>query len=939
MTSYLKSLVEKSFGKLRRSRRSAQHRRPPARRNPTFESLETRELLAVVALQDLSVSENTGEKPQSKVWEHAGQWYSVVPSSGGTSIYRLDGTSWTQELQLSGNNNIHADVKVDGDVTHILLFDDSSSQLASVEYAGGRYQLWSERPSLVNINLGGVETATLDIDSTGRMWVAGDDSGSVHVWYADGVYSSWSAPVTIATGIKSDDICAVTALPDGTIGVLWSDQSDDRFGFRVHVDGASPTEWSANEVPAGQSALNVGSGMADDHLNVAVGSDGTLYAAVKTSYDSSGYAKIGLLVRRPWGTWDDLYTVDTSGTRPIVVLNELQRQLIVAYPSSTGGGSIVYRTTSIDDISFSARKTLISGTLNDPTSTKQVFDDEVVILASSGSKAKGVLFSFEPILVINQPPAVEAGADQSVDLGVAAVLNGIVSDDGYPATPGTVVTTWSQVSGPGTATFADASAASTTVEFSEPGEYVLLLTADDGDASSADQVTITVVDNTNPGDGTSTMSEPVTTSFQDGLFPLVAYAGTTDTQLASNAPTTNYGNATTLSVDGATDTGAVVEWDVSYIPTGSVVTSAQIELYVTTATTVQVQVETTTTSRRGRGKYSTTTTTTTTTTPVDYNVYALEQAWDEISATWDEYAANLVWGAAGASGTTDYDATLLAQASPTASGTYTIALNDAGLEAVQSWIDDPSTNFGLILQDYSGSSGGFTFNSSEASTASLRPKLTVTYLPASSSTPTNEAPTVDAGTNQNIQLPGTAALNGTVTDDGLPTGNVTTTWTKVSGPGTVAFNDASAVDTTASFSQAGTYVLRLTADDGSLQSSDTVTLTVLAIPVNVAPVVNAGSDLTIQLSDTATLNGTVTDDGLPTGNVTTTWTQVSGPGTVTFGDASAVDTTASFSEAGTYVLRLLAHDGELNDSDDVTIVVDLTTTPTNTSSGRRGKGR
>ena len=41
--------------------------------------------------------------------------------------------------------------------------------------------------------------------------------------------------------------------------------------------------------------------MADDHIHLAVASNGTLYAAVKTSYDSSGYPKIALLVRRRVG--------------------------------------------------------------------------------------------------------------------------------------------------------------------------------------------------------------------------------------------------------------------------------------------------------------------------------------------------------------------------------------------------------------------------------------------------------------------------------------------------------------------------------------------------------------------------------------------------------------------------------------------------------------
>lgn len=75
-------------------------------------------------------------------------------------------------------------------------------------------------------------------------------------------------------------------------------------------------------------------------------------------------------------------------------------------------------------------------------------------------------------------------------------------------------------------------------------------------------------------------------------------------------------------------------------------------------------------------------------------------------------------------------------------------------------------------------------------------------------------------------------------------------------------------------------------------------------PPNVAPTVNAGSPQNITLPNSASLDGTVSDDGLPSppGSVTTTWSKVSGPGTVTFGNASSVDTTASFSKAGTYSL-------------------------------------
>ena len=97
-----------------------------------------------------------------------------------------------------------------------------------------------------------------------------------------------------------------------------------------------------------------------------------------------------------------------------------------------------------------------------------------------------------------------------------------------------------------------------------------------------------------------------------------------------------------------------------------------------------------------------------------------------------------------------------------------------------------------------------------------------------------------------VTLPGVAALDGTVSDDGLPDppGVVVTTWSMTSGPGTVTFADPSAVDTTASFSVDGVYVLRLTADDSELSAFDELTVTVVPEGAgNVLDVrVAAGSD-------------------------------------------------------------------------------------------------
>jgi len=112
----------------------------------------------------------------------------------------------------------------------------------------------------------------------------------------------------------------------------------------------------------------------------------------------------------------------------------------------------------------------------------------------------------------------------------------------------------------------------------------------------------------------------------------------------------------------------------------------------------------------------------------------------------------------------------------------------------------------------------------------------------------NSAPSVDAGSNQETTLPDdTVNLDGTVSDDGNPDppGSVTTTWSKVSGPGTVSFGNSSAVDTTATFSTDGVYSLRLTADDNDLTNSDDVTVTVNPEPGDGPPI----SDISTNESD------------------------------------------------------------------------------------------
>jgi RHS repeat-associated protein len=188
--------------------------------------------------------------------------------------------------------------------------------------------------------------------------------------------------------------------------------------------------------------------------------------------------------------------------------------------------------------------------------------------------------------------------------------------------------------------------------------------------------------------------------------------------------------------------------------------------------------------------------------------------------------------------------------------------------------------------------------------------------------PPNQAPIANAGADQTIALPNSASLNGSFSDDGLPAGSLlASSWSKVSGPGTVTFGNPNAAATTASFGATGNYVLRLSVSDTLLSGSDDVSITVNP-PPNQPPSVNAGADQSVTLPSRADLFGTASDDGLPQGSTLVIgWSKVSGPGPVIFSHGSMVATQAFFSVPGAYVLRLTANDSQLSSSDGVTVTV------------------
>ncbi len=104
----------------------------------------------------------------------------------------------------------------------------------------------------------------------------------------------------------------------------------------------------------------------------------------------------------------------------------------------------------------------------------------------------------------------------------------------------------------------------------------------------------------------------------------------------------------------------------------------------------------------------------------------------------------------------------------------------------------------------------------------------VAELPSAGVPTANMPPMVSAGEEMTVVFPGADTQLSGVVSDPDSSGILTSYWEVFSGPGSVQFQNAASPVTTASFSQAGTYVLRLIGSDGASAAHDFVTVTVEA---------------------------------------------------------------------------------------------------------------
>jgi len=178
----------------------------------------------------------------------------------------------------------------------------------------------------------------------------------------------------------------------------------------------------------------------------------------------------------------------------------------------------------------------------------------------------------------------------------------------------------------------------------------------------------------------------------------------------------------------------------------------------------------------------------------------------------------------------------------------------------------------------------------------------------------NRRPIADAGDDHDAALVGEAViLDGTGSDD--PDGDeLTFAWSLDPPDGsTAALDDATSATPTFVPDRHGTYVARLTVDDGRTQSDEDE---VRIVTVNRPPVANAGPDLSVRADDEAVLDGSASSD--PDGDeLTYSWALVDAPegSAATIADDASEQASLVPDVLGDYTVELTVSDGDLSATD------------------------
>jgi hypothetical protein len=340
----------------------------------------------------------TGSKPESKLWRNAGIWWADMwaGSGKGFHIFSLNTATgiWSDTgVALDDRSGTRADILWDGThlyvASHVFATCGCSTpasgyptRLYRYSWNGSSYTLDAGFP--VQINNTQTETLVIDKDSTGTLWATWAQSNQVMVSHTlSGDDHTWGTPyvlpVTGASTLTSDDISTLVAFGGNKIGVMWSNQNTSTMYFAYHADGSADSSWTS-------SAAVSSPGIADDHINLKSDASGRVFAVTKTSLNDPAVPNpsdplVLMLVRDPatgsWSSYPVWLVGDGDLTRPILEIDQSSSVLHVFASSTTSGGTIREKTSSMGSISFASGlgttfiKDAANNSLNNATSTKQ----------------------------------------------------------------------------------------------------------------------------------------------------------------------------------------------------------------------------------------------------------------------------------------------------------------------------------------------------------------------------------------------------------------------------------------------------------------------------------------------------------------------------------------------------------------------------------------
>jgi RHS repeat-associated protein len=244
----------------------------------------------------------------------------------------------------------------------------------------------------------------------------------------------------------------------------------------------------------------------------------------------------------------DALGAPVSGLSVALVVSYVDAQELTAVTDSTGHATFTYKdlsrgTASVQAIAFIDGMVTYSNQVSVPWT----------LPATTTTTTGG-----------NDTLSIGITANSTVALPNALTLTGTVTDSAG-LTP---TVAWSQVSGPGTVTFATPQQASTTASFSEAGRYVLELSASDTSGNSGSvqwQVTVNPV----PGTDQGWVGSPAYGSTVSGVVPITLASGVTlQSGTLTYYPASNPGNVTVLNAN-TTGSGQIGTLDTTVLPNGT----------------------------------------------------------------------------------------------------------------------------------------------------------------------------------------------------------------------------------------------------------------------------------------------------------------------------------------------------------------------------------